>query len=107
MIKNYRKSKKSYPNGVLLITDSGKGFVDRYSVYYAPYEHKDELIFPYVAMDQNPYSPGGFGQYGELYHRYSVWGTNDKVIEFETLPIDCQKLVISDLRYHQTLISQE
>tara|TARA_Y100000401_G_C8181259_1_gene154095 strand:- start:19 stop:333 length:315 start_codon:yes stop_codon:yes gene_type:complete len=97
MRKNYRKSKKSYPNGILLITDSGSKFADRYAVFYEPYEHNNKMVFPYVAMDQNPYGPNGFGQHGELSHRYSVWGTNDKAIDFENLPIECQKLVMNDL----------
>jgi hypothetical protein len=30
--------------------------------------------------------------------RYTVWGTNDKVLEFEELPMDCQQLVLQDLK---------
>ena len=54
-------------------------------------------VFPYVGMSENPFHPQGFGQHGEMPTRYSVWGTSDKVIEFETLPINCQALVLQDL----------
>jgi hypothetical protein len=88
-----RKSRKSYPNGVLLICDSGKKVFDRYMVLY----ESENGVFPYVGMSENPFHPQGFGQHGEMTTRYSVWGTNDKVIEFETLPINCQALVLQDL----------
>lgn len=88
-----RKSRKSYPNGVLLICDSGEKVFDRYMVLYEP----ENGVFPYVGMSENPFHPQGFGQHGEMPTRYSVWGTNDKVIEFETLPINCQALVLQDL----------
>lgn len=96
---NYRKSRKSYPNGILLITDNKKYF-DRYSVYYEPYEHRhnNQMVFPYVGMSEYPYSPQGFGQHGELDFRYSVRGTNEKILNFEDLPIDCKKLVRQDLK---------
>ena len=88
-----RKSRKSYPDGVLLICDSGEKVFDRYMVLYEP----ENGVFPYVGMSDNPFHPQGFGQHGEMTTRYSVWGTNDKVIEFETLPINCQVLVLQDL----------
>ena len=91
--KNYRKSRKSYPDGVLLISDNGGKTADRYMVLYEPINGS----FPYVGMSENPCHPQGFGQHGEMPFRYSVWGKNEKVIEFLELPIDCQKLVLSDL----------
>ena len=95
---NYRKSRKSYPNGILLITDIGHKQFDRYSVYYEPYEHHNQMVFPYVSMSEYPYSSQGYGEHGELNFRYSVWGTNEKILNFGNLPIDCQKLVRQDLK---------
>tara|TARA_R100001143_G_scaffold30886_1_gene29988 strand:- start:283 stop:597 length:315 start_codon:yes stop_codon:yes gene_type:complete len=96
-MRQYRKSRSTYPNGILLITDSGNKHADRYSVYYEPYKHNGTLIFPYVGMSENPFHPQGFGQHGELDHRYTVCGTNDKVMDFKELPIKCQELVNQDL----------
>ena len=79
----YKKSKKSYPNGILLITDSKKYF-DRYTVYYEPYENDDQLIFHYVSMSEYPYSPQGFGQHGELDFRYHM-KSHDRMIDFNNL----------------------
>ena len=93
MRKNYRKSRQSYPDGVLLICDSGPKHFDRYLVLYEP----EGDNFPYLGMSENPHHPQGFGQHGEMRTRYSVWGTNDKVIEFHELPVDCQKTVLQDL----------
>ena len=93
MNKAYRKSRKSYPDGVLLVCDSGDKVFDRYMVLYEP----ENGVFPYVGMSANPFHPQGFGMHGDMPVRYTVWGTNDKVIEFEDLPIDCQTLVLQDL----------
>jgi hypothetical protein len=103
----YKKSRSTYPDGILLITDSGIKWFERYSVYYKPFrclcphEHNGSLVFPYVGMSENPFHPQGFGQHGELDYRYTVWGTNDKVIELEDLPIKCQELVNQDLRVNK------
>jgi len=97
MRKNYRKSRQSYPDGVLLICDSGPKHFDRYLVLYEPDGEEINSYFPYFGMSENPHHPQGFGQHGEMRTRYSVWGTNDKVIEFHELPVDCQKAVLQDL----------
>ena len=90
---SHRKSRSSYPDGVLLSADSGKKVLDRYFVLY----EKQNNCFPYVAMSENPFHPQGFGQHGDMPLRYSVWGTNDKVLEWDELPVDCQQLVLQDL----------
>ncbi len=94
----YKKSRKNYPDGILLVADSGKKYVDRYMVLYEPNEYG---VFPYLSMSENPTHPQGVGQHGELDQRYSVWGTNDKVIDFETLPTKCQELVNQDLKSYK------
>jgi hypothetical protein len=101
-MKSYRKSRKSYPDGVLLIADNGGKTVDRYTVLYTPYTVDNgmgslETWFPYIGMSASPYHPQGFCQHGELPYRYSVWGTNQKVLELADLPEDCQKVVRGEL----------
>ena len=91
--RHYRKSCKSYPDGVLLIADNGGRTVDRYTVLYEPEDGR----FPYTAMSEAPFHPQGFCQHGELSHRYSVWGRDERVLELSDLPVDCQKVVQQDL----------
>ena len=90
----YRKSRRSYPDGVLLIADNGGKTMDRYTVLYTPTEDGN---FPYVGMSERPFDPNGFGQHGELPFRYSVWGRNEKVLEWEELPEQCRQLVLQDI----------
>lgn len=102
MTRNYRKSRASYPNGVLLIADNGGKTLDRYTVFYTPYTIDNgtgrmETYFPYMAMSGAPYHPQGFCQHGELRHRYTVWGTGEKVLEMADLPEDCQRAIQEDL----------
>ena len=98
----YRKSRASYPDGVLLVADNGGKTFDRYTVFYEPQiaypnTEYETYYYPYLGMSENPCHPQGFGQHGELDYRYSVWGTNDKVLDFEDLPTECQQLVKQDL----------
>jgi len=97
----YRKSRQSYPDGVLLIADNGGKTIDRYTVLYTPYtigyKKDSQTVFPYVGMSATPFHPQGFCQHGELSHRYSVWGRNEKVLEMADLPKDCQKVIAQDL----------
>jgi hypothetical protein len=53
-------------------------------------------------MSNDPFSPLGFGQYGESNHipidrpKYSHLG---KKIKFQDLPEDCKTLVLQDYKY--------
>ena len=97
MKKVWRKSRKDYTDGVLGIYDNnGKSF-DRYTVVYDPWEYQGKLIFPYLAMSDNPFHPQGFAQHGELSFRYTKQ-SGEKVINFSELPVDCQKVIESDLQ---------
>ena len=98
-----RKSRKSYPDGVLLICDSGEKVFDRYMVLFK----QEDGSFPYVSMSADPFHPQGFGQHGAMPFRYSVWGTNDKVIEFSELPSACQRLVRITLHPSVFILSEE
>jgi len=94
-MKRYRKSRKGYPDGVLLVADNRGESIDRYTVLYTP--DPGTGYFPYVGMSGSPFHPQGVCQYGEMPNRLSVWGTGDRVIEFTDLPEDCQQVVKQDL----------
>lgn len=94
-MKAYRKSRKDYPDGVLLIADNGGASIDRYTVLYTPEDGR----FPYMAMSDAPFHPQGFCQHGELAFRYSVWGRHEKALNFADLNADCQKVIQQDLSF--------
>jgi hypothetical protein len=97
MKRTHRRSRKDYPAGVLGIYDNGGKTVDRYTVVYTPFESGGETFFPYVGMSDSPFHPQGFGQHGELRHRYTRQ-SGERVLNFAELPKDCQKLVLQDLQ---------
>ena len=93
---------------VICFDNEGETF-DRYSVLYL-----DLIIHPdfpchkmYIGMSSNPFHPQGFAQHGEMQltkmeinrlkngkNALPHWG---KLIDFDALPIDCQRCVIGDL----------
>lgn len=98
---------RAYDNGG---TDVG-GSIDRYTVLYTGRYPKSPGRYQYVAMDESPFHPQGFGQHGEsqeiLDQRPGRWGgvaigrthpTLGKRIAFNDLPQDCRKLVVQDYR---------
>ena len=95
--RTYKKSRKDYPDGVLGIYDNGGKTCDRYTVIYTPYTLDGDTYFPYVGMSEAPFHPQGFGQHGELRHRYTRQA-GERCIDFEQLPEACQRLVRQDLR---------
>jgi hypothetical protein len=102
---------------VICFDNEGETF-DRYAVLYL-----DLIVHPdfpyhklYVGMSERPFHPQGFGQHGEMKlskkeidglkkgkNTLPHWG---KLIDFESLPTDCQKLVQVDLAM-ETLASLE
>jgi|SRR3990167_122138 len=99
----FRRSRTDYPKGVIGIYDTGNDkFVDRYTVVYEPYKEVDNtFVYSYVTMSADPFWPLGFCQHGsDTCRPVASWGNNGgcgKVIRFEDLPEDCQKVVIQDL----------
>ena len=99
------RSRKDYPKGVMGIYDNGGKTFDRYTVVFEPVpvlpdasgKQAAKWFFPYLGMSQNPFHPQGFGQHGELNHRYTR-GKGEKVINFQDLPEDCRKAVKRDLQ---------
>lgn len=74
-------------------------FIDRYTVVYLdnPYDNGN---VDYLAMNEQPFSPQGFGQHGEMplcaVQYKGRGGCFDKRIKFADLPPDCQKAVLQD-----------
>tara|TARA_R110000824_G_scaffold175067_1_gene353353 strand:+ start:123 stop:464 length:342 start_codon:yes stop_codon:yes gene_type:complete len=105
--KRYRKSRASYPDGVLLVADNGGKTLDRYTVLYEPKvgypdTKYDRYYYPYLGMSENPYELHGFHQHGASEFRLSVWNDKwlGKVIDFEELPTKCQQAVKEDLELY-------
>lgn len=75
------------------VYDNGGKTIDRYTVIYLDLKENNNC-YSAVAMDNNPFSPQGFGQ-----HVIARLGRhNGKLIRFDQLPDDCKKLVLSDLK---------
>jgi len=106
MHKSYRRARTDYPAGVVAIYDNGGKTADRYTVVYAPFYPAtaggDRPYFPYVGMSGEPFHPQGFCQHGETEDFRPTGGgwsgrsSCGKVIRFEDLPPDCQKVVLRD-----------
>lgn len=77
------------------IYDNGGETADRYCVYYGGRGTINRFngLRQYVAMNERPFHPQGFGQHGEG----KPGKHNGKKITFDQLPPDCQKLVQQDL----------
>ena len=72
--------------------DSGPdGSIDRYTVVYPDNS--------YVGMSGAPFHPQGFCQYGESETPIDrpTWRHLGRKIKFNSLPEDCQKVVLRDL----------
>ena len=96
-MRGYRRSRTDYPAGVLAVYDNGGRTADRYTVVYEPYHADGHRRFPYVNMSANPFWPQGVCQHDEACLRpTATWG-EEKVIAFEDLPADCQRVVRRDL----------
>jgi hypothetical protein len=75
-------------------------FIDRYTVVYLDNPYPNGNV-DYLAMNEQPFSPQGFGQHGEMkidaVQYKGRGGCFDKRIKFADLPTDCQKAVLQDL----------
>ena len=85
------------------IYDNGGKTFDRYTAVFITMPESYPGSFEAIGMSSSPFSPQGFGQ-----HCSAMPGRHlGKLIEFKTLPSDCQKLVLRDLkeivRYHEGL----
>lgn len=91
----HRKSRKDYPDGVLLIADNNGKTIDRYTVLYEPDEYTG--YFPVTDMSASPFHPQGVCLHSEIPFRWSVWGTSSRVINYADLNEDCQRVIQQDL----------
>lgn len=80
--------------GLIEVYDAGDdGVYDRYTVVFLKEPERQEDMFACVGMSEHPFHPQGFGQ-----HSTAMRGPHlGKVISFDQLPPDCQKLVRRDL----------
>lgn len=100
--KTYKRSRKDYPQGVIGIYDNAgqrNESGDHYMVVYEPVSG----VFPILTMSAEPYSPQGIAIHGEaLFRPTGGWqsGTTSagKTINFADLPVDCQRVVLEDLK---------
>ena len=86
------------PRYIRCYDNQGKSF-DRYTVLFTGhYKQRTGGVFLYSAMSENPFHPQGFGQHGESLElidspKHAHLG---KKINFDDLPDDSKKLVVSD-----------
>ena len=98
-MRRYRHARNDYPEGVLAVYDNGGRTCDRYTVVYEPYDLYGKPVFAYVTMSGEPFHPQGFCQHGEAVGNRPThaWGGDiGRVIAFEELPADCQRVVETD-----------
>lgn len=93
------RAERLMPGGVpryIRVWDNGGRSYDQYTVVFT----KKSLapgIFMYIGMSDNPCSPMGFGQHGELHQKHQGKHLG-KRIKFSDLPVDCQRVVIDDYK---------
>lgn len=76
------------------IYDNGGKSLDRYTVVYMDYPERQPNIYAARGMSERPFHPQGFGQ-----HCTATPGRHlGNRIKFEQLPIDCQRLILQDLK---------
>ena len=97
----------------LAVFDLGEKFFDRYTVIFLDSPVSDDPYYSdryaYLGMSDRPFHPQGFGQHGEIEIPLNalrqlrkgkgqrLFSHLGKLINFDDLPEDCQKLVNSDL----------
>lgn len=93
------------PNGkphYIRCYDNGGETLDRYTVCFTGhYTHKTGGQFWDVCMNASPFHPQGIGMHGENPEQIDrpSYRHLGKKIAFDQLPVDCQKLVLSDYVY--------
>jgi len=78
-------------NNVRIYDNGGKTF-DRFTAVYMAHPENNGL-FAARGMSENPFHPQGFGQFCSAMPGRHL----GKRIAFEALPVDCQRLIDSDL----------
>lgn len=96
-MKTYKKSRASYPAGILAIYENRKA-IDRYTVVFAP-EIVDGMAW-FTTLHMSADCGGGYGycQHGQYSFRPTK-AQGDKVIDYDALPERCRVMVEWDLQY--------
>jgi hypothetical protein len=81
---------------VCRIWDNGGETLDRYTVAYKARREYGMLFWPYLAADEHPFSPQGFGQHGEM-SQFITGKHLGKRIRFDDLPPDVQKFILQEI----------
>ena len=83
---------------VCRIFDTGSdGPCDRYTVAFRAWRHGNQgLVYPYLAANDYPFHPVGFGQHGET-RKFLTGKHLGKRIAFETLPADVKKFILQSI----------
>jgi hypothetical protein len=84
------------------VWDSGKKVIDRYTVVFIDNVYDNGNV-SYLGLNETPYSPNrGFCQHGEIPLSNVAYkgrgGVFEKRIKFDSLPDDCRKIVIQELK---------
>lgn len=79
------------------VYDNGGATVDRYTVAFkGSYVPHYGMVYPYLACNDAPFHPQGFGQHGE--NREFLDGAYlGKRVAFDTLPSDVQKFIMNNI----------
>ena len=83
---------------VCRIFDTGlDGSVDRYTIAFKGYRPRNlEMWYPYLAANNCPFHPQGFGQHGES--KTFITGRHlGKRVAFESLPVDVQTFILQSI----------
>jgi len=82
---------------VCRIYDNEGGTVDRYTIAFKGYHIPGYgMIYPYLASDENPFHPQGFGQHCES--RQFLSGRHlGKRVRFEDVPGDVQVFILKSI----------
>jgi len=83
---------------VCRIFDTGAdGSVDRYTIAFKGYRVSGfGMVYPYLASDNTPFHPQGFGQHGESLT--SMTGRHlGKRVCFDVLPLQVQQFILENV----------
>jgi len=99
--KGYRVKNTILVDGkrkVCRIFDTGaKGSVDRYTIAFKGFRVSGfGMVYPYLASDNTPFHPQGFGQHGE--NPVFLTGRHlGKRVCFDVLPLQVQQFILGNI----------
>jgi len=83
---------------VCRIFDTGaKGSVDRYTIAFKGYRVSGfGMVYPYLASNDAPFHPQGFGQHGEN-STFLTGRRLGKRVHFDVLPLQVQQFILGNI----------